>query len=70
VRAWVSGEVWHPKQEGRLQDDGTYLLRFPYAQEPELVMDILRYGPDVRVIAPESLRESVAAKLRAAAALY
>jgi predicted DNA-binding transcriptional regulator YafY len=67
---WVSGEVWHPKQEGRLQDDGSYLLRFPYAQEPELVMDILRYGPDVRVIAPESLRESVAAKLRAAAALY
>jgi predicted DNA-binding transcriptional regulator YafY len=33
-------------------------------------MDILRYGPDVRVIAPESLRESVAVKLRAAAALY
>ena len=53
-----------------MQLDGSYLLRFPYAQEPELVMDILRYGPDVRVLAPDSLREAVAMKLRAAAALY
>jgi len=67
---WVSDEVWHPKQQGSLQPDGSYLLRFPYAQEPELVMDILRYGPDVRVLAPDSLRSSVAAKLRDAAALY
>jgi predicted DNA-binding transcriptional regulator YafY len=67
---WVSGEVWHPNQQGSLQPDGSYLLRFPYAQEPELVMDILRYGADVRVLAPESLRSSVAAKLRDAAALY
>ncbi|MCE3284365.1 MAG: helix-turn-helix type 11 domain protein [Steroidobacteraceae bacterium] len=67
---WVSREVWHPAQDGKMQLDGTYLLRFPYAQEPELVMDILRYGPDVRVLAPDSLREAVATKLRAAAALY
>jgi predicted DNA-binding transcriptional regulator YafY len=67
---WVSREVWHPKQDGKLQLDGSYLLRFPYAQEPELVMDILRYGADVQVLAPDSLREAVAVKLRAAAALY
>jgi predicted DNA-binding transcriptional regulator YafY len=67
---WVSREVWHPQQDGKMQLDGTYLLRFPYAQEPELVMDILRYGPDVQVLAPASLKEAVAAKLRAAAALY
>jgi predicted DNA-binding transcriptional regulator YafY len=67
---WVSHEVWHPKQDGKLQLDGTYLLRFPYAQEPELVMDILRYGPDVQVLAPDSLRVAVGARLRDAAALY
>jgi predicted DNA-binding transcriptional regulator YafY len=67
---WVSREVWHPKQDGKLQLDGTYLLRFPYAEEPELVMDILKYGPEVQVLAPDSLREAVASKLRAAAALY
>ncbi len=67
---WVSREVWHPQQDGKLQLDGSYLLRFPYAEEPELVMDILKYGPEVQVLAPDSLRDAVAAKLRAAAALY
>jgi predicted DNA-binding transcriptional regulator YafY len=67
---WVSREVWHPRQDGKMQLDGSYLLRLPYAQEPELVMDILKYGPDVQVLAPDSLKEAVATKLRAAAALY
>ena len=67
---WVAREVWHPRQDGKLQLDGSYLLRVPYAQEPELVMDILRYGPDVQVLAPESLRAAVRMKLRAAATLY
>lgn len=67
---WVSREVWHPQQDGKLQLDGTYLLRFPYAAEPELVMDILKYGPDVQVLAPDSLKQAVASQLRAAAALY
>ena len=67
---WVSRETWHPEQVGTPQLDGTYLLQFPYAQEPELVMDILKHGADVQVLAPESLRKAVAEKLRAAAKLY
>src|SRR5512137_703609 len=67
---WVSRETWHPEQLGTPQLDGTYLLQFPYSQEPELVMDILKYGADVQVLAPESLRQAVAEKLRAAAKLY
>ena len=67
---WVSRETWHPEQVGTPQLDGTYLLQFPYSQEPELVMDILKYGADVEVLAPESLRKAVAEKLRAAAKLY
>jgi len=67
---WVSRETWHPEQIGTPQLDGTYLLQFPYSQEPELVMDILKYGADVQVLAPESLRNAVAAKVRAAAKLY
>jgi len=67
---WVSRETWHPEQVGTPQLDGTYLLRFPYSREPELVMDILKYGADVQVLAPESLRQAVAEKLRAAAKLY
>ena len=67
---WVSRETWHPRQDGKLQLDGSYVLKFPYSREPELVMDILKYGADVEVLAPESLREAVAAQLSRAAKLY
>jgi len=67
---WVSRETWHPKQDGKLQLDGSFLLRFPYSREPELVMDILKYGADVEVLAPDSLRTAVAAQINAAAKLY
>ncbi len=67
---WVSRETWHPKQDGKLQPDGTYVLKFPYSQEPELVMDVLKYGADVEVLAPPSLRATVAGHLKAAARLY
>lgn len=67
---WVSREIWHPKQDGKLQIDGTYLLRFPYSREPELVMDILKYGSDVEVLSPPSLRSAVADELEAARRLY
>ena len=67
---WVSREIWHPRQEGTLQLDGSYILKVPYAHEPELVMDVMKYGADVEVLAPPSLRTAVAAQLRAAAAVY
>jgi len=67
---WVSRETWHPKQDGKLQPDGTYVLKFPYSQEPELVMDVLKYGADVEVLAPPSLRATVASHLQAAARRY
>jgi predicted DNA-binding transcriptional regulator YafY len=67
---WVSREAWHPQQDGALQPDGSYVLKLPFAHEPELVMDILRYGPDVEVLAPATLRNAVAAQLRAAADRY
>ncbi len=62
---WVALEQWHPKQRGRLMRNGRYLLEVPYADDRELVMDILRHVPEVEVLAPKSLRDQVAAKLRA-----
>lgn len=62
---WVALEQWHPKQRGRLLRNGRYLLEVPYADDRELVMDILRHVPEVEVLAPKSLRDRVAAKLRA-----
>jgi predicted DNA-binding transcriptional regulator YafY len=61
---WVAAERWHAKQSHKLEPTGHLVLTVPYANEPELVMDILRYGADVEVLAPESLRDTVFDRLR------
>jgi len=67
---WVSREQWHPEQKGRALADGGWELKLPFAEPTELVMDVLRHGEQVRVVAPASLARAVAARLVAAAALY
>ena len=67
---WVADEQWHPQQEGQVLPDGGYELKVPYSRPEELVMDILKYGPEVEVDAPPVLRDQVAAALEAAAAKY
>jgi predicted DNA-binding transcriptional regulator YafY len=67
---WVAAERWHPAQFGRWLDDGRYELVLPFGDPRELILDILRYGPQVEVLEPATLRAEVAARLRAAAALY
>jgi predicted DNA-binding transcriptional regulator YafY len=60
VRArWVATEQWHPEQRSAFEADGSYLLDIPYADDRELLMDILKYGPDVEVLAPATLRARV-----------
>jgi predicted DNA-binding transcriptional regulator YafY len=66
---WVADERWHPDQVGRWVD-GSYELQVPYSDPRELVMDIMKYGPDVEVIAPPELRSLVAERLHAAAQRY
>lgn len=45
---WVSQEKWHRLQEGSFGADGSYTLKFPYSAEREVVMDIMRFGPEAR----------------------
>jgi proteasome accessory factor C len=67
---WVADERWHPKQMGQFLTDGRYELQVPYRDARELVMEILRHGAEVEVIAPAGLREQVAQSLAAALARY
>ncbi|NMF87660.1 helix-turn-helix transcriptional regulator [Aromatoleum petrolei] len=67
---WVASEHWHPQQKGTLQEDGRYVLELPYTDDRELLMDILKYGADVTVLAPETLRERVVAELARMNDLY
>ena len=67
---WVSRETWHPDQTGEYDAAGFYILRVPYSQDPELVMDILKYGAEVEVLEPAALRARVGQRVAAMAALY
>ncbi|KAA9133119.1 transcriptional regulator [Marinihelvus fidelis] len=67
---WVADEQWHPDQVGEYDDSGSWVLEVPFSDARELVMDILRYGPEAEVLAPGFLREAVAESVRATALKY
>jgi predicted DNA-binding transcriptional regulator YafY len=67
---WISREEWHPEQQGLWLDDGSWELTLPFVDETELVMDLLRHGEQVQVMAPDSLCAAVQRRLAAALAVY
>ncbi|MGA9422878.1 MAG: YafY family protein [Rhodanobacteraceae bacterium] len=67
---WVADEHWHPSQQGHWLADGSYELKLPYSNSRELLMDLLKYGPDAEVIAPVSLREEMKILLGLALGAY
>ncbi len=83
---WVAQEQWHPKQKSHFEvqgrtnvagirtmgatEDGYYILEIPYSDDRELLMDILKHGPEVEVLSPKSLRTTAQEQLRRAAHLY
>ena len=56
---WVMSEEWHPEQREIVEPDGHYRLEIPYSDDRELVMDILKHGADIEVLAPKALRERI-----------
>jgi len=67
---WVADEHWHSQQKGEWLGDGRYELQLPYSNSRELLMDVLKYGPDAEVIAPLSLREEMKILLQLAQGTY
>ena len=67
---WVAEEQWHPDQQGEMDTSGAWTLKVPFSDPRELIMDILRYGAEVEVLAPSSLRESVAASAISTSRIY
>ena len=67
---WVAQEQWHPQQRGEQQADGCYLLRIPYTDHRELIMDILKHGAHCEVLGPPSLRQTVAQEVGKMAKKY
>lgn len=67
---WVADETWHPEQQDVRHEDGSLVRRLPYHRSEELILDVLRHGPDVEVLEPAELREVVVEKLRLALKCY
>lgn len=67
---WASEEVWHPEQRGRWLSDEYFELELPFGQDRELLMEIRRYGGDVEVLAPASLRQRLLESLHQSLELY
>ncbi len=51
-------------------EDGSYVVEIPFSNPKELMLEILRLGPDVFVLEPPSLRQAVKERLAAAASQY
>jgi predicted DNA-binding transcriptional regulator YafY len=61
---WVSKETWHPQQKSEFVENGSYRLTVPFSNPTELIMDILRHVPHVKVLGPQLLRERVQQELK------
>lgn len=67
---WVSNESWHPEQRSKFAEDGSYMLEVPYADDRELLMDVLRHGDEVEIMGPVALRKRIREILNSAAGKY
>jgi len=67
---WVADEHWHSQQRGEWQPDGRYELQVPYSNSRELLMDVLKYGPDAEIVSPVPLREEMKILLQLAMSGY
>ncbi len=67
---WVADEHWHSKQESNVLPNGELELTVPYSDPRELIMDILKYGPEAEIISPKELRDEIKKRLWAALQNY
>lgn len=70
IGVYVKAEVWHKDQQVTENDDGTVTLNVPYANETELLGQILAYGSHAEVLEPPALRKAVKKALTDACNVY
>ncbi len=67
---WVAQERWHPQQSGKFESADSYLLRQPYTDHRELIMDILKHGTHCEVLGPPSLPQVIGDEVKRLAEKY
>jgi predicted DNA-binding transcriptional regulator YafY len=63
LAVYISERQWHPSQTLKKRPDGRVELRMETTGRKELVRWVLSWMPDVRVLAPKSLRDRITLKL-------
>jgi predicted DNA-binding transcriptional regulator YafY len=64
LAVYITERQWHPSQEFRTRQYGSVEMRMETTGRKELVRWVLSWMPDVKVLAPKSLRDRIAEKLR------
>ena len=64
LAVYITERQWHPSQEFRTRPDGRVQMRLETTGRKELVRWVLSWMPGVKVLAPKSLRDRIAEKLR------
>jgi|LSQX01.3.fsa_nt_gb proteasome accessory factor B len=64
LAVYITERQWHPTQEFRTRADGCVEMRMETTGRKELVRWVLSWMPDVKVLAPKSLRDRIVDKLR------
>jgi len=67
---WVASEQWHPRQKGSFDEEQRYILEIPYSDHRELLMDVLKFGGEIEVLAPLELQCAVREALERALRHY
>lgn len=67
---YIRERRWHPTQEVEELPDGSLILRFRAGGLSEVKRWVMGYGSHAEVLAPESLREDVAAEAREVVRIY
>ncbi len=64
LAVYITERQWHPSQKFLARADGRVEMRLETTGRKELVRWVLSWMPDVKVLAPKSLRDRIAEKLR------
>lgn len=63
LAVYITERQWHPTQELRTRPDGRVEMRLETTGRKELVRWVLSWMPDVKVLAPKSLKDRITEKL-------
>jgi predicted DNA-binding transcriptional regulator YafY len=59
IAPWIAEQVWHPAQKTHIEQDGRLCLTIPVADFREIKHEILKYGSQVEVLSPKTLRTDI-----------